>query len=78
MSVQIDRDTATEIVCCGCHGDVIFGNINAETEAFLIDIGEVLFCLFRVFVGDVEINMVITPIFHFVVDGTGYDIARSE
>ena len=78
LSVQVYKDTAAKIVGCRSYRDVIFGDVDAQAEAFLVNIGKVLLCLFRVFVGDVKINMVITPIFHFVVNGTGYDIARSE
>lgn len=78
LSVQVYKDTAAKIVGCRSYRNVIFGDVDAQAEAFLVNIGKVLLCLFRVFVGDVKINMVITPIFHFVVNSTGYDIARSE
>ena len=37
-----------------------------------------LLCFFRVFVGDIQINMVFTALFHFAVDGTCHDVARSK
>lgn len=33
---------------------------------------------FRVFMSDIQINMVFTALFHFTVDGTCHDITRSK
>ncbi len=60
------------------HRDIIFGDVDAQAQAFFVDIGEVFLCFFRVFVGHVQINMVVSAILHLVVDGTRYNVTRSK
>ena len=78
LSVQVYEDTAAKIVGCRSYRNVIFGDVDAQAEAFLVNIGKVLLCLFRVFVSDIEINMVIAPVFHFVIDCPRDDVAWSQ
>ena len=63
---------------CWAHGDVVFGDVDADTQAFGIDIGEVMLRLFGVFVGDVETDVVETVHFHLLVDGSSHDVARGK
>ena len=58
--------------------DIVLGDVDTQAEAFLVDIGEMFLCFFRVFVGNVQIDVVVSPVFHFVVDGTGDDITRGK
>ena len=58
--------------------DIILGNVDAQAQAFLINIREMFFCLFRVFVCNVQIYMVISAGIHLVFDGTCHNIAGSQ
>ena len=58
--------------------DIIFSDVDAQTQAFLVDIGEMFLCFFRIFVGDVQINMIVSAILHLVVNGTCHDVARGK
>ena len=58
--------------------DIIFSDVDAQTQAFLVDIGEMFLCFFRVFVGNVQIAVVVSPVFHFVVDGTRHEVTRGQ
>ena len=78
MPVQVYFDTAAEVVCGRGYGDVVFGNIDTDAEAFLINIREVLLGFFRVFMGNVQLDMLVTALLHFIVDGTRHDVARGE
>ena len=40
FAVEVDLYSAAEVMCCGGHGDHIAGYVDAEREAFLVDIGE--------------------------------------
>ena len=57
---------------------VFLCNVYTDAEAFLVYVREVLLGFFGVFVGDVQIHMVLTALFHFVVDGTRHDVTRGQ
>ena len=65
-------------MCRRRHGDVIFGNVDADGEALLVDVGEVAFRFLRVFVRHVQVNVVLAALLHFVVDGACHDVARGK
>ena len=77
-AVQVHLDAAAHIVGCGPHGDIVGSDVNAQRETFLIDIGEVVACLCRVFMRHVEADMVQTVNLHLLVDGACHDVARSQ
>ena len=60
------------------HGYVVLGDVDAEFETVLIDVGEVAARLFGILVCDVEVHMVVAVELHFGVDGAGHDVARGE
>ena len=62
----------------GGHRYIFLCNVYADAEAFLVYVREVLLGFFGVFVGDVQIHMVFTALFHFVVDGTCHDVTRGQ
>lgn len=78
LAVAVDLDAAAEIVSGGSHGNVVFGDVDAEREALLIDVGEMLAGLLGVLVGDVEEDVVVAVELHLRVDGTGHHVAGSE
>ena len=78
LSVQVYLDTAAEIVCRRGYRNVVFCNVDAYAEAFLIDIREVFLGFFGVFVGDIQIHMLVATLLHLVVDGACHDVARGE
>lgn len=43
LSVQVDTDTTAQIMGCRSYRDIILRDIDTDAEAFLIDIGEMLF-----------------------------------
>ena len=48
LPVQIDTNTAAQIMGCWSYRDIILRDVDADAEAFFIDIGEMLFRLLRV------------------------------
>lgn len=48
--------------------NVVFRNVDAYAEAFLIDIREVFLGFFGVFVGDIQVHMLVAALLHLVVD----------
>ena len=58
--------------------DIIFSDVDAQTQAFLVDIGEMFLCFFRIFMRNIQVYMVFTTLFHFIVYGTCYDVTRSQ
>ena len=60
------------------HGNVLLGDVDADGEALLVDVGEVLLGLLGVFVRDVKAHVVEAVNFHFLVDGACHDVARGE
>ena len=61
-----------------CYRDIFSGNIDSQAQALLIYIGEVFFSLFRIFMSYVEVDVVVSTVFHFIIDSTRYDIARCQ
>ena len=78
LAVKVNLDTATHIVGAWCNGDILLGNVDTDTQALGIDIREMVFCFLRVFVGNIKTDMVETMNLHLVINGTGYNIARSQ
>ena len=78
LSVKIYLDTATQIMRCRSYRYIVFSDIDAQAETFLIYIREVLFSFFRIFMCYIKVYMVFAAMFHFAIDGTCYDIAWSE
>ena len=63
---------------CRSYRDIILRDIDTDAEAFLIDIGEMLFCFLRIFMGHIQINVIFTSEFHLVIDRTCHDVTRGE
>ena len=78
LSVQIYFDAAAKIVCGRGYGNVLFGDVDADAEAFLIDIREVLLGFVGIFVGNIQIDMLVAALLHLIVDGACHDVARGE
>ena len=78
LTVQIDGDAAAKVMGSRCHGNIIFGDIYAEAQALLINIGEVMACLFGVFVRYVKIYMVVAVEFHFAVYSACNNVTRRQ
>ena len=60
------------------HGYVVLGDVDAYAQAVLVDVGEVVLGLLGVFVGHVEIHVVVAALLHLAVDGAGHHIARCK
>ena len=58
LAIQIDLDAAAEVVGCRSNRDHVARDVDADAEAFLVDVGEVMSGLFGVFMGHVEVDMV--------------------
>ena len=78
LSVQVDSDTTAQIMGCRSYRDIILRDIDTDAEALLIDIGEMLFCFLRIFMGHIQVNVIFTSEFHLVIDRTCYDVTRGE
>ena len=78
LSVDIHLDATAHIVGSGSDGNIVGGDINADREAFLIDIGEVATGFFGIFVRDVETHVVETMNLHFLIDCTGHNVTRCQ
>ena len=78
LSVQIDLDTAAHVMGTGHHGNILLRDINSDTQALGVDIGEVMFGLLGILVGDVKAYVIDTVNLHLLIDGAGNDIAGSE
>ena len=61
-----------------CNRDIIFRDINTDTQALGVDIREMMFGLFRIFMGNIQAYMVDGMDLHLVIDGTCYDITRCQ
>ena len=57
-AVEVDLDTAAEVMGCGRYRDVVAGDVDADGAAFGIDVGKMAARLFGVFVGDIEADVV--------------------
>ena len=76
--IQVHLDAAAEVVGAGCHGDVLPRDVDADAQAFLVDIGEMSLCFLGVFVRHIEADVVDAVDFHLLVDGACHDVARGE
>src|SRR5690554_455631 len=76
--VVVYFNAATGIVGGGDYGNLVFGDVDAQREALLVDGGEVLARFFGVFVGYVEVNILIAGGFEFVVDGPCHNVAGRQ
>ena len=59
-------------------GDHVFGQVDADRQALLVNIREMAHHLFGVLVRDVEVNELLARDLELVVDAAGYHVARSE
>ena len=78
LPVEIDLDAAAHVVGAGSNRDVLLRDVDADGEALGVDVGEVMLGLLRVFMGDVEADVVEAVYLHLAVDSAGYDVAGSE
>ena len=76
--IQVDLDAAAHIVGTGADRYVVFGDVDADAQAFLIDVREVPPGLFGILVRHVEADMIQSVNLHLVVDGPCHDVARGE
>jgi hypothetical protein len=74
--VEVHFDAAAHVVGAGNYGDVLFGDVDADAEAFGVDVGEVVAGLLGVLVRHVETYVVEAVHLHFPVDGTCHDVTR--
>ena len=65
-------------MCRRHYGNVVLSDVDAQFQAVLVDIGEVVFGLFGVFMCHVQEHVVLASQLHLAVDGAGHHIARSE
>ena len=78
LAVGVDFDAAAEIVGRRSYGYIVFCYIDAERQTLAVDIGEVTLGLLRIFVSDVEVDVIVAVELHLAVDGAGDNVARSE
>ena len=78
LTVQVHLDTTAHVVRTRCHRDIFLGDIDTDRQALGVDIGEVVFGLFRIFVRHIQAYMIDRMDLHLVVDGTSHDITRCE
>src|SRR2546430_15075567 len=60
------------------HGNRLFGDIDAITQAVLINIGEAFDNEWRWPMGDIEHYMIGPAFLHLTIDGSGYNIPRGQ
>ena len=63
---------------CRYHGDILLGDVDAQIQAVLVDVGEVVLGLLGILVGHVQEDVVLASLFHLTIDGAGYHIARCQ
>ena len=76
--VEVYLDAAAQIVGARRDGDILFGDVDADGEAFGVDIREMAARLFCRLVGNVEAHVVDAVLLHLFVDGARHDVARSQ
>ena len=59
-------------------GNPVLGDVDADRKALLVDVGEVAADGVGIFVRDVEVDEVRSPLGHFAVDGAGHHVARRQ
>ena len=65
-------------MCGRRYRNVVFCDVDAEAETFLVDVREKFLCFLRIFVGDIQIDMVFSPLLHLIVDGACHDVPWSQ
>jgi len=78
LAVQVNGDPAAEVMGRRDDGKGLAGHVQAVLQAGLINVRKTALDKFRVFVGDVQEDAVIAVGLHFVVNGTGHDIAGRQ
>ena len=78
LSVKADQDASAQVVRCGRYRDHLPGDVDAVAQAFLVDGREMFFCLLRILVGHIQVDVIIAPVLHLRIDGTGNDITRCK
>ena len=63
---------------CRYHGDILLGDVDAQIQAVLVDVGEMVLGLLGILVGHVQEDVVLASLFHLTIDGAGHHIARSQ
>ena len=77
-SIKVYLNTPTKVVSTRHHRNVLFSNVNTNREALLVNVREVMLRFLRIFVRNIQANMVETMNFHFLVNGTCHYIARRQ
>ena len=77
-SVKVHLYAAAHVVGRRSHGYVFLCYVDAYGETLLVYVREMVLRLLRVFVRNVEANMVYSVYLHLLVDGTRNDVARRE
>ena len=78
LSVEVDLNAAAHVVCTGRNGNVLLRDVYADGEALGVDVWEVVFGLLRVFVCDIEADVVESVYLHLSVYGTSHNVARCK
>ena len=78
LAVKVNLDTSAHVVCAGTDGDVLLGDVDTYGETLGIDVRKMFFCLLRIFVSDVQTNVVKAVELHLSVNGAGHNVTRSQ
>jgi hypothetical protein len=78
LSVIIYLDTSAAVVRCRAYRNHIFGDVNTDREALLVDVREVVFGLLGRHMGNIEIYKLLASNLQFVVNRTSHNISRSQ
>ena len=78
LPVEIYLDAAAHVVCAGRHRNVLLRDVDADGEALGVDVGEVMLGLLRIFVGDIEADVIQSMNLHLAVNGASHNIARCQ
>ena len=63
-------------MCSRNYGNVLLGDVDAQVQTMLVDIGEVVLGLLGILVGHIEEDMVLTTLLHLVIDGACHHVTR--
>ena len=75
LAVEVDLDATAHIVGSRAHRDIVGGDVNTYGETLLVDIGEMMACLFRILMGDIETDMIDSVNLHLLIDGSCHNVA---
>ena len=78
FAVGVDLHAAAAVVRRRGHGNPVFGDVDADRAAFLVDVREMALHGLGVLVRHVEVDEVGTPFGHLAVEGAGHHVARRE